>query len=264
MKKLFFLLLAAPLFLFSSCDDDTVLSNTATVQLNFNAVFDGEPLVFQNSAFQYQYPGGNQIRFTDLKFFISDVALLQEDGGEESELVDIEYVNFSNNTTLEEAQRATNLSFSNIPVGQYKALRIGIGVPADLNNENYSTYSENHPLRKNSGEFWAGWNSFIFMKINALYDVDGDGLGTGTDASLGHHLGGDQFYKTITLSKPINLEPDQNMELSIEMDLAKLYQNSAAEILDISNSANWGTHDQSNVDVISFMTSNFGQAFSLK
>jgi hypothetical protein len=264
MKKLFFLLLAAPLFLFSSCDDDTVLSNTASVQLNFKAVYDGEPLVFQNSAYQYKYPEGNQIRFTDLKFFIADVALLQEEGGEESKLVDIEYVNFSNNTTLEEAQRATSLSFDNIPVGQYKALRIGIGVPANLNNENYSTYDENHPLRKNSGEFWAGWNSFIFMKINGSYDIGGDGLGNGTDASIAHHLGGNQFYKTIILSKAINIEPDQNMELNLELDLAKLYQNSAAEILDLSDNANWGTHDQSKVDAISFMTNNYGQAFSLK
>ncbi len=264
MKKLFFLLLAAPLFFATSCDDDVVIGGTSSVQLNFKAYFSGDPLVFQNSAFQYKYPAGNPIRFTDLKFFIAEVALLEEEGGDEAELIDIEYVNFSNNTTLEEAERAISYSLNNIPSGQYKALKIGIGVPADLNNEDYTNYGENHPLRKNGGEFWSGWNSFIFMKIDALYDLEGNGLGTGNDASLGHHLGGDQFYKTVILSKPITLEPDQNLELDIEIDLANLYLNAAGEVLDISDNANWSTHDQNKVDAILFLTNNYERAFSLK
>ena len=264
MKKLIFFLFVSTLFIFSSCDDDAVLGDTSTVNLNFTAVFSGDPLVFQNSEYQYKYPAGNQIMFSDLKFFISEVALLEEEGGDEAELIDIQNVNFSNNTTLAEAERAISFSLPNIPSGKYKALKIGIGVPADLNNENYSQYGENHPLRKNSGEYWSGWQSFIFMKINAVYDIDSNDIGNGTDASLGHHLGGNQFYKIISLSKPITLEPDQEINLDIELDLAKLYESQSGEYLDLTNSDHFSTHDQSKVGVITFLTNNYERAFTLK
>ena len=264
MKKIIFFLFVSTLFTFSSCDDDVVMVDTSSVKLNFKAAYSGEPLVFQNNGFQYDYPLGNKIKFSDLKFFIADVALLEEEGGAEAKLIDIQYVNFSENTTLEEAERPISFVLNDVPSGKYKALKIGIGVPADLNNENYSQYGADHPLRVNSGEFWAGWNSFIFMKINGTYDIDGDGIGTGTDASLGHHLGGNQFYKVITLSKPITLDPDQEKELNIELDLEKLYENVTGENLDLSISDNWGTHDPSKVDVITFLTNNFHQAFTLE
>ena len=265
MKKLFFLLFVSTLFIASSCEDDPVLGDTSTVNLNFSAVFSGEPLVFQNSEFQYKYPGpnGKQIMFSNLKFFISEVALLEEEGGDEALLAEIQYVNFSSNTTLEEAERPIRFSLA-IPSGKYKALKIGIGVPADLNNENYSQYGASHPLRTNSGEFWSGWDSFIFMKINGTYDVDGNDIGNGTDASLGHHLGGNQFYRLISLNKPITLEPNKSFDLNIVIDLAKLYENQAEEYIDLSNSDNWSTHDQSNADVITFLTKNYGRAFILE
>ncbi len=264
MKKLIFLLFASTLFIASSCEDDPVLGETSTVNLNFKAVFSGDPLVFQNSDHQYKYPQGNKIKFSDLKFFISEVSLLEEEGGDEAELIDIQYVNFSNNTTLEEAESPITFPVPNIPSGKYKALKIGIGVPIELNNNNYTQYGAGHPLRKNSGEFWDGWDSFIFMKINGIYDVDGNDIDVGVDAPLGHHLGGNQFYSYINLSKSITLEPNKELDLDIVIDLAKLYENQVGEYLDLTNSDNWSTHDQSNVEVITFLTNNYERSFSLE
>ncbi|HHM20987.1 MAG TPA: hypothetical protein ENJ20_03085 [Bacteroidetes bacterium] len=263
MKNLIFIF-AAVLFMAASCNDEQVLSDTSTVNLHFKAVYSGEPLVFQNNAFQYKYPQGNQIAFSDLRFFISEVALVEAEGGDEAELIDIEYVNFSNNTTLDEAQRPITYSLDNIPAGKYKALKFSIGVPADQNNENYSQYGANHPLRKNSGEYWSGWSSFIFMKINGTYDIEGDDLGIGNDAALGHHLGGNQFFKTITLDQPIELMPNEPLDLHIVMDLKQLYLNDLDEYLDLTEEDNRSTHDPSKTDVITFLTGNYDRAFTLE
>ena len=66
------------------------------------------------------------------------------------------------------------------------------------------------------------------------------------------------------MSKPITLLPDQETALDVEIDLAKLYEKSGGEILDLSNSDNWGTHDSSKAEAINFLTSNYANAFSIK
>ena len=264
MKKILFLVTACVLLMAASCDDDQVLGDTGDVTLNFKALYSGEPLVFQNSEFTYKYPEGAPIRFNDLRFFISEVALVEEEGSDEAVLIDLDYINFSNNTTLEEAERALVYPLSNIPAGNYKALKFSIGVPADLNNDNYTQYGENHPLRRNSGEYWAGWDSFIFMKINGSYDKDGDGLGVGDDASLGHHLGGDAYFKTITLSKSIVVAPDQNLDLNINLDLVGFYQAASGEILDLNNPDNWATHSTDKIEALTFLTDNFANGFTIE
>jgi hypothetical protein len=102
------------------------------------------------------------------------------------------------------------------------------------------------------------------MKINGTYDVDGNDIGNGTDASFGQHLGGNQFYQVINLNKTIVLEPDQELDLNVVMDLAKLYENQTGEYLDMDNPDNWSTHDQTKTNVISFLTNNYGRAFTIE
>ncbi|MEO1261523.1 MAG: MbnP family protein [Bacteroidota bacterium] len=264
MKKILFLFTIVALFMAASCDDDQVLGDTGSVNLNFKAVYAGEPLVFQNSEFTYKYPESFPIRFNDLRFFISEVALVEEEGSDEAVLFELDYLSFSENSTLEEAERATTYPLDNIPAGNYKALKFSIGVPADLNNDNFTDYGVNHPLRSNSGEYWSGWDSFIFMKINGSFDKDGDGLGMGDDASLGHHLGGDDYFKTVTLEKAIVVDPDQSADLNITLDLVEFYQNDAGQILDLTIPENWATHNTDNIEPLVFLTNNFERGFTIE
>ncbi len=261
MKNLFFLLLVG--MAFSSCDDEQVLGDTSTINLNFTALYSGEPLVTNNLDFQYKYPDGREVAFNTFNFFISDVVLLEEAGGLEAELVDIDFIDFGQNTTLEDAQKPISITNNNVPSGNYKGLKISVGVPTDLNNSSFNQFGANHPLRKNDGEWWSGWDSFIFLKVGGSYDTDGDGIGVGQDASITHHLGSNAVFRTITIPKQFVLEPGQTFDLNVVTDVLNLYQN-GNEYLDISISENRITHDPDNLDVANSIVDNLGNAMSVE
>lgn len=254
--------MAAAVFLMaSSCEDEQVLGETSGINLNFKAVYADDPLVCQNSDFQYKYPDGREIRFTSFEFFISEVSLVEEASSDEAEVFDIEYVNLTENTTLEDAERAVTLAQNNIPSGSYKAIKIGIGVPTELNNTTSSELGVNHPLRK-FGDFWSGWGSYIFMKIGGAYDIEGDGLGNGTDTGITHHLGSDAMYRTITLNKSIVLEPGQTFDLDILLDVRDLYDNGVG-VLDLMEPDNQVTHNPEQIEAATFIATNYQSAFTV-
>ena len=260
MKNLLILLISTSIFMAASCGDDQILGETADVNLNFKGTYGDDPLVCQNSDFIYAYPDGREIRFTSFEFFISEVSLVEEGGTDGVELIDIKYVNFTENTTAEGADSAISFPL-NIPTGTYKGLKIGIGVPADLNNTSSSELSASHPLRKH-GSFWSGWGSYIFTKIGGVYDIEGDGLANSQNVSITHHLGSDAMYKEIFLSKPIQLEKGDVLDLNIQLDARALYE-TGVDMLDLTDSVNQVTHDPENIQAATYMTSNYQQAFSI-
>lgn len=260
MKNFSLIFLAILALTFTACeDDDTVLGSTTNVNLSFKGMYSTDPLIMLNDA--YKYPDGRQIMFQDVKFFISDVVLLEEEGGDETELIDVEFVDFSANTTLEDAEVPVTFTTPRVPVGTYKGIRIGFGVPADLNNSEANQFGENHPLRKNYSLFWSGWDSFIFTMINGIYDEDGNGI-DGNDPGFNHHLGSDPVYKTVTISTPITLEEGTDYDLNLIFDLVKMYETDT-ELLDLTDPANRLTHSADDLTVAQFMQANFAQAISV-
>lgn len=264
MKNCLFFLIGAFLFLTTSCDDDAVLGDTASVTLNFKAVYDGEPLVCQNSDFVYDYPDGKSIRFNSTEFFIAEVALLEEEGTDEVELIDIDYINFSENTTLDEALQAITRDLGSVfPAGNYKGIKIDIGVPAELNNLNNGDLGANHPLRQVTP--WITWESYIFMKTSGIFDIDDNGLGMGDDVTVAHPIGSDDMYhNTLTLLKPIVLEANKTLELNITLDVKKLYENDNG-FLDLMDDNNHSSHNLSDLPYApTFIKANYNNAFTLE
>jgi len=250
--------------LFASCKDDGTLGGVSTVNLNFTALYSGEPLVTNNAAFQYKYPDGREISFNTFNFFISDVALLEAEGSDEAPLIDIDFVDFGENTTAEDALNPITISKNNVPSGNYKGLKISIGVPQDLNNSSFNQLSSTHPLRKHDGEWWSGWDSFIFLKIGGSYDKDDDGLGIGEDASITHHLGSNPIFRTITIPAQITLAAGETFDLNVVTDLMQLYLDENGQHLDISVPENRITHDPDNLDVANYIVNNLGRAMTIE
>ncbi len=261
MKNFLFLLLVSLAVI--SCKEEQVFGDTSSVNLNFTAVYSGEPLVTNNLDFQYKYPDGREVAFNAFNFFISDVALLEEKGGDEAGLVEINFIDFGKNTTLEDALRPISITKNNVPSGKYKGLKIGIGVPADLNNSSFNQLGANHPLRKNAGEWRPDWDSFIFLKLRGSYDIDGDGIGTGQDAPIIHRTGINDVYRTVTIPKQFVLAPGQAFDLNVVIDLLNLYQK-GNEYLDLSMSENRVPSEPGNFDVANFIANNLGNAMTVE
>ncbi len=261
MKKFSFLLVlifSAALF---SCDDDRPIGPTTTVNLGFRATYDGAPLVMLR---HYDYPDLHKVFFQQFNFYIADVALLEAEAGDEAVLTEIEFLDFSNNTTDAEAMQPLAFSFERVPVGTYKGIRIGIGVPEDLNKSDAQQFGAGHPLNQTfASHFWSDWGSFIFLKSEGTYDLDGNAVFDSADAGFGHHPGTNAAYQEITILQPIELIEGQALDLNFLVDILKIYQENGAT-LDLANPDKRDTQDAADLPLAIEMMSNFEQAISIE
>ncbi len=194
--------------------------DTATINLSFRATYGDEPLVLDQQTYLYK---GNPIRFSKVTFYLANLVVVNDDG--ERELSDIQFIDLSlTHNTPEDAAKGSIVNFTRVPVGVYRFLRFGIGVPVDLNKTNPSDYSTSHPLgADNSSEYWEAWNSYIFAKIEGQYDENEDGTIDGNDISFAYHAGMDRAYPDeLEFDNILNLSAGETTNLNFELDVQKL------------------------------------------
>lgn len=225
MKSFFYLLIPIALLSFAACQDDDPIDQTATVdvEIQFKGMFDGQPLIMQN---EFMHPDGNLFRFVNFEFYVANLALLTDldPSASDTELKEIDYVDlgFGN---LADAEAGDIVLSSNIPVGTYKGLKIGVGVPSDINKTDPEDYGSNHVLSEQAN-YWDAWESYIFAKIDGASDINGDGdivIGGSESEGLSFHTGTDKVYTEITLTKDIEISVDGNTTMIIEVDLKDLF-----------------------------------------
>jgi len=245
-----FIFLSFGLLLLMGCKkEQTNPIETSTLGVSFTANYDGDPLVMNENVYDYN---GNSIRFSKVNFYLSNITL----GG--VELSDITYVDLTKTHVNEgAAKEGTALSFSKIPVDDYKTIAFGIGVSADLNRTKPGDYSTSHPLGSdNSGEYWEAWDSYIFVKIEGQYDADGDGF-DGEDVSFAYHVGQDEFYKKLSadFESPIALQAGVDTNIEFRIDIKKLFTKADNELMTLS------AHDPNNqMETMQLIMDNFTKA----
>ncbi|MEM1320567.1 MAG: MbnP family protein [Bacteroidota bacterium] len=220
MKKLSFILALSILFIASSCDnDDPILSEVTSVDLNFKANFNGERLLMGKT---YDY-NGRSVRFSLFDFYLSDVAMVQNNGSsiEESELIEIDLVDLSfQQTEPDVAESGRTISINNVEVGDYAGIKLGIGVTADLNRTSFVDYPSSHPLNS-AAHYWSGWNSFIFARVEGRFDADGDGS---FEKGFVFHTGTDDTYTFKDISQSLTLEKENTSTLVFDLDIKELFK----------------------------------------
>lgn len=219
MKRLFiFLLVSITLFAQFSCDPDPIVEDTTDVELVFKGKYGAETFMINK---EYDY-NGQPIRFDQFNTYIGDVVLIKEIGGnsEETELVEIDFVDLSfKPIDATDAEKGFIVKALNVPVGEYSAISIGMGVPSDLNKTKPSEYGSGHPLR-NVASYWPAWESFIFSKTEAKIDVNNDGSFT---HKLSYHTGADEVYRTRFFAKDINLKEGTTSKITFEIDVLQMF-----------------------------------------
>jgi len=242
----------------ASCGKETAPPiDTSAINLSFRATYAGEPLILNQQNYDYE---GNAVRFSKINFYLANLVAVNDDG--ETELSEIQFIDLSlTHNTPEDAAKGTVLNFSRVPVGTYKFLRFGIGVPPDLNRTNPSDYSTSHPLgADNSGEYWEAWNSYIFAKIEGQYDEDGNGIFDGNDISFAYHAGMDRVYQDgIELDNILNLNAGETTELDFELDIRQLLSRPAGSLIPLEE------HSPNNqIEEMIIIMKNFKRALQLK
>ena len=197
----------------------------APLTLNVTLMMDGEPLDWDAS---YTNAAGQDFTINLLKFYVSNVALVNADGSEVA-LEGLELASF------EPGDATTDATFMTLeaPEGSYSGIRFDIGVPRDLNHLDATL--QDAPLGVDAGMYWA-WNpGYIFYRLEGQTEVAGATqpwlLHMGTDAFRLPVRIQDLLTGTVTVDVPA-----EGTEIAFDLDLMKTF----------AQGTNGGTYDFAN------------------
>ncbi|MBK6931585.1 MAG: hypothetical protein IPH12_12265 [Saprospirales bacterium] len=251
MKKVLLAALLAGMALWTGCDG-TEPPKGATITITFKALYDGQPLEKYKN---YDYDT-YQVQFSRFNAFMADFALL--DGNNAIKFGDIAWVDFTPDLAPSNMAVEVPVVFTNVPDGDYTGIRLGYGVPPALNAKQPKDFSAGHPLSREN-EYWLGWGSYIFNKIEGQVDLDKNGS---YDGSLIYHCGSNAVYRTYDFNVPLKIEPGAN--ITVEFDLKKLFVLNGAW-LDLTDTYNHITsNDANDVVIATQLMDNFGNATTVK
>jgi len=253
MKKLLFLSLIA-LGLAACEKDDNTGPAKAHLDVVMEATYDGQ---LMETFKKYPYDTYN-LQFTRFHTYLSDIELIRADGSAER-LTDIAFVDFTPDNAPSALSVRQTLPFHGVPVGEYTGIRMGVGVKPSLNAKNPGNFPANHPLFLEN-EYWLGWKSYIFTKVEGRGDQDMDGT---DDYFMVHHYGSDPVYRTVTIQTPIRVAAEGASALALSIDLRQLFTMADGTWYNLP--ANPQTsHMMTDISIASVVVDHFQRAFSAK
>jgi len=221
MKKLLVLFLFAVLA-FACCKDDDALPSEGNFELNFTTQTQNNNMIlFQN----FNLNDGTLLNINKLQFYISDIRLLK--GSEEVKIGEVDLVTFKSHSDAATAAAGEVFIYEDIPADTYTGVKFGIGVNPDLNANDpvyYDGLGTDHIL--SSGiDYWSGWNSYIFTKIEGFFDRNGNGTPSGGDDDevITYHTGIDELYREKTIDTTIEITEGGSFTLPLTVDIDKIF-----------------------------------------
>ncbi|SHI31148.1 hypothetical protein SAMN04488096_10157 [Mesonia phycicola] len=206
--KNYFLLAIASLTIISCSDDDTPVANNVT--LEFNNTFKGTPIVLGEEASTTATVNtsamGQDHYFSELKYVISNIRLIKEDGTE----IPYNVNNLDNGATVVNQSKEETLSYvlSEIPTDNYNQIKFGLGVKTDLNTLDEVSFPEFYASAgANDTEMhWEWGTGYRFTKIEGFYGADDSELsfhsGSTIEGEEGNYTQGVDAYRDIILDLP--------------------------------------------------------------
>ncbi|WP_313492116.1 MbnP family protein [Sphingobacterium multivorum] len=244
-----------------SCSKSEDVANS--VNLHFNNTFKNTTIVLGSAdspaATTNTSASGQLYQFSELKYVISNIRLIKADGSE------IPYnVNDLDKgaTVIDQAKAATlNYVLSNIPVGEYKQIKFGLGVKQEINTLDqlrfpvfYATAGAN-----DTKMHWEWGTGYRFTKLEGFYGVDHKELSihtgstvNGTNGDESTYKQGVDAYRDITLNLPSIVTVGKSIpQINIRADFDKLLSGKTNTITLGANNAIPSIH--SAVEMVKFV-----------
>jgi len=209
MRTILLLLLVTTFFIACKDKEETLTTN---LDVTFKSTFDGSQLIKYHDYTFNGYP----LEISRFTVFLSDITLLK--GNSETLMSEVEYLDFTPDNATSDTSKLIKVSFKNVPQGEYTGIKIGYGVKPSNNAKSPADFPASNPLA-NDNEYWIGWHSYIFSKIEGQGDADNDGQ---FDHFLVYHTGSDGVYKTFTFTQSIHVHAGQK-GLQVEFDIKKVF-----------------------------------------
>jgi hypothetical protein len=202
---------------FSACEKDKPVSladdnqnQTAFLNFEFEAQFKGEKIDFSKQ--NYITDAQDTLKFSRIRFLLSDIALQQADG--EWESVDtFLYVG------LDQDKRTFQLShaFQN---KEYRKLRFVVGLDSAVNHGDPQQWSLGHPLNPlTNGMHWGWVGGYIFMITEGHHWLEGDSL-----RMMSFHMATLPYRKSIEVDIPASKSIKTGVnEWKIGVDMSRYF-----------------------------------------
>lgn len=232
MKKLSnYLLFSVFSMALISCskDDNNPVANNLT--LHFNNTFKNKTIVLgdatSSNATVNTSVVGQTHHFSELKYVISNIRLIKADGSEFPYNVN----DLDKGATVVDQSKSQTLDYvlTNIPTGEYKQLKFGLGIKQELNTLDqvrfpnfYASAGEN-----DTEMMWEWGTGYRFTKLEGFYDSDNKELsihtGSTIEGSEDNYTQGVDAYRDITLDLSTHAMVGSNApKITIMADFDKL------------------------------------------
>lgn len=230
MKYIAATLITTALLLFTSCKKDpedpaSVVQPIAmsVVKLTVKPVWANAP--FDKNAV-YGSAGGQRVQTTLLKFYLSPLELVAN--GTAQRLFDADLFDVTNGAV----QRVLS-----IPAGNYQSLRLGLGLPPEINHIALNTIDPNAPTGSNSGMYWSWASMYRFVIFEGHFDNDLVATGP-LPFNFSLHTGRDTCYRARTFPLPITATGADTTRITINVDVSRFFTD-GNQVLDLSQGAVW-------------------------
>ncbi len=202
MKSIYNILVAFVLVstfsLVSSCKkDDNTPKGNGPVTLHFDNRFGADDLVLGTT---YTNQAGEQLAISTFNYYVSNIVLVKEDGGEYVVPKDECY-----HLVREGVDSTYELELENVPAGNYNTLKFIIGVDSLKNASPVSERTGDLDVATTASDMYWTWNSgYIFYKI------EGTSPAAPYDSMMGasmfyYHIGGYGGYSSATINNIRNV-----------------------------------------------------------
>ncbi|MGS4344378.1 MbnP family protein [Myroides odoratus] len=204
--------LAALSIAFVSCSSDDNATAANKVTLTFTNTFGDKTIVLgdanSSTATVHTSAEGQVHHFSELKYVISTIRLVKNDGKE----VPYNLNNLDEGATVIDQAKAETLHYvlRDIPKGEYKQIKFGLGVRSDLNVLDEVRFPKFYAVAgaNDTKMMWEWGTGYRFTKIEGFYGTDNAILSIHTGSTVEskedeEFKQGVDAYRSITLDLPV-------------------------------------------------------------
>jgi hypothetical protein len=193
---------------------------------------------------------GRRMNFERFRFYLSNIKLVKTDNTIVP-LKSVVYLDMEKNPALTFDVDATN--------GDFKELQFSIGIDSIQNLTDPTSVAESDPLNANKDMWWGTTQKYVFSRLEGSADTAVGGTGN-LNWKLLYHIGQNENYRTVKLSKAISILADKQTTLVLNFDLEKVFFGTST--VDIKTEP--VTHSNDNIVLATKYADNFSQAFTLE
>lgn len=229
-----YLIFSAAALAFVSCSKDDAIPVANNVILEFNNTFKNTTIVLGNAtstaATVNTSASGQVHHFAELKYVISNIRLIKEDGSE----VPYNVNDLDKGATVIDQSKVATLRYvlSNIPTATYKQIKFGLGIKQDQNTLDQVRFPNFYATAgANDTEMMWEWGSgYRFTKVEGFYDTDNKVISIhsgstveGTQGNSSTYTQGVDAYREITLDLTVPaIVGSKSPKIKIQADFDKM------------------------------------------